>query len=253
MLQEKLDEIKKQAVEAFSAAVETKALYDQKVQFLGKSGSFSLLMKEMGKLAKEERPSFGKLVNEVKAELELLYQKQWAELETKELNAKLESERIDMSLPGPNKFLGKKHPIPMVIDEITDIFSRIGFSVRLGPLIEKDRYNFEALNIPKDHPARDMQDTFYIDETHVLRTQTSPIQIHSLESESLPLRVLGPGAVFRSDYDVSHLPMFHQIEGILVDKEVSMADLKGILAFFAKEFFGEDVKIRLRPSFFFFF
>ena len=250
MLQSKLEEIKKQAVEAFSGADSTKSLYDQKVQFLGKSGSFSGLMKEMGKLSKEERPAFGKLVNEVKSELENLYQSQFTKLESKELNAKLESERIDMTLPGDSIQLGKKHPINMVIDEITEIFSRSGFSVRLGPLIEKDRYNFEALNIPKDHPAREMQDTFYIDETHVLRTQTSPIQIHSLETEELPLRVLGPGAVFRSDYDVSHLPMFHQIEGILVDKEVSMADLKGILAFFAKEFFGKNVKIRLRPSFF---
>lgn len=250
MLQEKLEEIKKQAVEAFGSANDTKALYDEKVKFLGKSGSFSGVMKEMGKLSKEERPAFGKLVNEIKKELEEKYQEKFSELETAELNTKLEDERIDMSLPGPEFSIGNKHPINMVIDEIVDIFSRIGFSVRLGPLIEKDRYNFEALNIPKDHPARDMQDTFYIDETHVLRTQTSPIQIHSLENEDLPLRILGPGAVFRSDYDVSHLPMFHQIEGILVDKEVSMADLKGILGFFAKEFFGKDVKIRLRPSFF---
>ncbi|MAF90756.1 MAG: phenylalanine--tRNA ligase subunit alpha [Bdellovibrionaceae bacterium] len=250
MLQDKLQAIREEAVAAFKAATSSKDLYDQKVKYLGKKGSFSELMKEMGKLSKDERPKFGQLVNEVKNTLEDLFKELTDALKEKELNASLEDERIDMSLPGNRMRLGKKHPINMVIDELVDIFSRIGFSVRLGPLIERDRYNFEALNIPADHPARDMQDTFYIDEQHVLRTQTSPIQIHSLENESLPLRVLGPGAVFRSDYDVSHLPMFHQIEGILVDKEVSMADLKGILAYFAKEFFGPNVKIRLRPSFF---
>ncbi|MFK8136750.1 MAG: phenylalanine--tRNA ligase subunit alpha [Bdellovibrionales bacterium] len=250
MLQEKLNEIKESALAAFEAANSSKELYEQKVKFLGKSGSFSSLMKEMGKLTKEERPAFGKTVNLVKQELEAYYQTQEIHFKTLEMNQLLEKERLDMSLPGHPVEIGKKHPVNMVIDELVEIFSRIGFSVRLGPLIEKDRYNFEALNIPADHPARDMQDTFYIDKTHVLRTQTSPIQIHSLEGEELPLRVLGPGAVFRSDYDVSHLPMFHQIEGILVDKEVSMADLKGILAFFAKEFFGENVKVRLRPSFF---
>lgn len=250
MLQEKLQAIEEQAAAAFGAASSVKDLYEQKVKHLGKKADLALLMREMGKLSPEERPLFGQKVNEVKERLEALYEERERSLQAAELQARLEEERLDMSLPGPRRRAGKKHPIPMVIDEIVDIFSRLGFSVRLGPLIEQDRYNFEALNIPKDHPARDMQDTFYVDAQHVLRTQTSPIQIHSLENESLPLRILGPGAVFRSDYDVSHLPMFHQIEGILVDKQVSMADLKGILAYFAKQFFGEKVKIRLRPSFF---
>lgn len=250
MLEAKLKEIKELAVKAFEQAQDSKALYDEKVRFLGKKGSFSEVMKEMGKLSSEDRPKFGKLVNEIKSELEKIYTLQEANLKTKELNVKLNAEKLDMTLPGPKFNLGAKHPINKVIDDIVDIFSRIGFSVRLGPLIEQDRYNFEALNIPKDHPARDMQDTFYIDEHHVLRTQTSPIQIHSLENEKPPLRILGPGTVFRSDHDVSHLPMFHQIEGILVDRKVSMADLKGIIAYFNREFFGQSVNTRLRPSFF---
>lgn len=250
MLKEKIEEIRSQAAQAFSQATTSAALYELKVQFLGKQGSFSNIMKEMGKLSAEEKPAFGKLVNEVKQSLETLYSQKEEQLKNAELNAKLQSEKLDLTLPGPQVQMGAQHPISLVIDEIVSILARLGYSVRTGPLIEKDRYNFEALNIPKDHPARDMQDTFYVDETHVLRTHTSPIQIHVLETEKPPLRILGVGPVFRSDSDVSHSPNFHQIEGMLVDSKVSMADLKGTISFFVREFFGKDLKTRFRPSFF---
>jgi phenylalanyl-tRNA synthetase alpha chain len=250
MLDEKLKQIQEQASKEFSAAISSKELYDLKVKYLGKQGSVSLLMKDMGSLPKEERPEFGKRVNVVKDALETLYAKLEKDIQDKELLSQIESQKIDMGLPGPKLSVGAKHPIAMVIEQMVSIFSRIGFSVRTGPMIELDKYNFEALNIPKDHPAREMQDTFYIDTNYVLRTQTSPIQIHSLEKEDLPLRVLGPGAVFRVDADATHSPMFHQMEGMFVDKKVSMADLKGVLSFFNKEFFGPNIKTRFRPSFF---
>jgi phenylalanyl-tRNA synthetase alpha chain len=250
MLDEKLKQIQEQAEREFTTAASSKELYDIKVKYLGKQGSLSLIMKDMGSLPKEDRPEFGKRVNVVKDALEALYAKIEADLGSVELLKQIDSQKIDMTLPGPKIELGSKHPIPMVIEEMVAIFSRIGFSVRTGPMIELDKYNFEALNIPKDHPARDMQDTFYIDTNYVLRTQTSPIQIHSLEKETLPLRVLGPGAVFRVDADATHSPMFHQMEGMFVDKKVSMADLKGILSFFNKEFFGPEIQTRFRPSFF---
>lgn len=162
----------------------------------------------------------------------------------------MQNEKLDLTLPIDNNPIGSEHPIYKVTNEIFGIMARLGYSLRTGPLIEKDYYNFEALNIPKNHPARDMQDTFFVDETHVLRTHTSPIQIHSLENEKPPLRVIGTGSVFRVDSDISHLPNFHQIEGMCVDEKVSMSDLKGTISFFVKEFFGPGLKTRFRPSFF---
>lgn len=250
MLSEKVEKLKQQAREEFSEAQSVKDLYDCKVKFLGKKGEISLLMREMGKLSKEERPAFGQTVNVAKEELEAFYAEREALLKEKELGEKIASESLDLTLPGPHLFKGSSHPVTKVIDEIVAILARLGYSVRTGPLIEEDRYNFEALNIPADHPARDMQDTFYIDDSHVLRTHTSPIQIRTMESEELPLRILSPGSVFRCDSDVSHSPNFHQIEGLLVDKNVSMADLKGTIAFFVREFFGQKMEIRFRPSFF---
>lgn len=253
MLKEKLQTIQNEASEKFNSqlsAGNSKQLYDLKVHFLGKSGMLTEIMKEMGGLSKEERPQFGKLVNEVKGQLEALYSDVEAQIKNRELNSKLESERLDLTLPGKTKLQGQKHPVYMVTDEIVGIMGRLGYSLRTGPSIEKDYYNFEALNIPADHPARDMQDTFFIDKTHVLRTHTSPIQIHSLETEKPPLRIIGTGPVFRCDSDISHLPNFHQIEGMCVDEKVSMADLKGTISFFVNEFFGKGLKTRFRPSFF---
>lgn len=250
MLIYKLQKIKGEAEIAIKAARSSEELYQVKVQFFGKQGRLSLLMKEVGELPKEERPLFGKEVNLAQAHLQGLYGELETQLKTKELNQKLQSEVIDLSLPGPEVPRSGLHPIPRVIGEIVDILSRIGFSVRSGPMIETDHYNFTALNIPENHPARDMQDTFYVEGGKVLRTHTSPVQIHTMEAEKPPIRVLAPGGVFRVDSDASHSPHFHQIEALLVDKKVSMADLKGTISFFIKEFFGPDIKTRFRPSFF---
>lgn len=249
-MKERLEEIRSQASEAFQRAAGSKDLYDLKVQFLGKQGLFSTVMKEMGKLSPEERPFFGKRVNEVKQALEELYAEREAVLKGLELQSRLQAEALDLTLPAAHKPLGAQHPIALVTDEISGILARLGYSVRTGPLIEKERYNFEGLNIPKDHPARDMQDTFYIDEQHVLRTHTSPIQVRTMENERPPIRVVGLGPVFRSDSDISHSPNFHQIEGLCIDRDVSMADLKGTVSFFVREYFGRDLKTRFRPSFF---
>ena len=249
-MKEKIDSLADQALAEFQNAQNSETLYQAKVKYLGKNGSFSGLMKEMGGLSKEERPAVGQAMNEAKQRLESHYGARELEIKAVELAERLSTETLDITLPGPVIPAGTQHPISMVMDEMVAIFSRLGYSMRTGPMIELDRYNFEALNIPPDHPARDMQDTFYIDDRHVLRTQTSPIQVRTLEKEKLPLRILGPGAVFRCDSDISHAPMFHQMEGMLVDRKISMADLKGTLAFFAREFFGQNVKTRFRPSFF---
>lgn len=249
-LQTKLQSLQAQAVKKFESANTSQDLYNAKVEFLGKNGSLTEIMKDMAKLPKEEKPLFGKLVNEVKVVLEKQYEALEQGLKSKEINEKMDLEFLDMTLPSSSQPTGHEHPVAKVGKEIFQVLSRLGYSVRQGPLVEKDYYNFEALNIPPDHPARDMQDTFFVDRSHVLRTHTSPIQIHSLESETPPLRIMGIGAVFRCDSDISHLPHFHQVEGMCVDKKVSMADLKGTIAFFVKEFFGADLKTRFRPSFF---
>ena len=246
----KLDAIKQNAMKAFQAAQNSADLYNAKVQFLGKSGALTEAMKMMATLPKEEKPQFGKLVNDVKTELEAFYSEAELGLKSQEINLKMQTETLDLTLPVDNHSVGHEHPIYKVTNEIFSIMARLGYALRTGPLIEKDYYNFEALNIPKNHPARDMQDTFFIDETHVLRTHTSPIQIHSLENEKPPLRIIGTGPVFRCDSDISHLPNFHQIEGMCVDENVSMSDLKGTISYFVKEFFGPGLKTRFRPSFF---
>lgn len=250
MLEDKVKSLFEEAKSAVSSAADTKSLYDVKVQYLGKQGQFSTLMREMGKLPKDERPQFGQLVNTYKQKLEEAFEDQGRKLKNREMQARLETEKLDMSLPGPEQALGTLHPITLVTEKVVQALVRIGYSVRTGPLIEKDWYNFEALNIPADHPSRDLQDTFYLDDTTVLRTHTSPIQIRTMEEEKPPLRVIAPGSVCRSDSDVSHSPNFHQIEGLLVDRKVSMADLKGTISYFVKELFGTSVKIRFRPSFF---
>jgi phenylalanyl-tRNA synthetase alpha chain len=250
MSQTQLAQIKDKALKAFASAQNSQELYNFKVQFLGKSGALTEAMKMMATLPKEEKPAFGKLVNDVKVELESAYDKADAELKNKEIDQKMLEEKLDLSFSVASQEQGKEHPIYRVTNEIFSIMARLGYSLRTGPLIEKDYYNFEALNIPPNHPARDMQDTFFVDDTHVLRTHTSPIQIHSLENEKLPLRIIGTGPVFRCDSDISHLPNFHQIEGMCVDEKVSMSDLKGTISFFVKEFFGSGLKTRFRPSFF---
>jgi phenylalanyl-tRNA synthetase alpha chain len=250
MLQEKVHAIKEEALVAFKGAKDPKELYELKVKYLGKQGAFSLIMREFGALSNEEKPKVGQLINQAKVTLEEFYNHCETSLKNQALAAALQKENIDMTLPGPYAPLGSMHPITQVISEIVSILSRIGYSVRTGPLIESDRNNFTALNIPEDHPSRDLQDTFYLDHGHVLRTHTSPIQIRTMETEKPPIRVLAPGSVFRCDSDTSHSPNFHQIEGLLIDKKVSMADLKGTIQFFVQEFFGPGLKTRFRPSYF---
>lgn len=250
MLQEKVQSIKDEALQAFQAATDPQSLYDAKVKYLGKQGQFSLIMREFGSLSAEEKPKMGQLVNKIKNELETVYTDIEKNLKSAELKKKLAKETLDLTLPGPATSIGALHPIERVMNEIVDILAHIGFSVRTGPLIESDRNNFTALNIPENHPSRDLQDTFYLDSNHVLRTHTSPIQIRTMENETPPIRVLAPGSVFRSDSDTSHSPNFHQIEGLYIDKKVSMADLKGTISYFVQEFFGKDIKTRFRPSYF---
>jgi phenylalanyl-tRNA synthetase alpha chain len=256
----KIEELFQQAKSAFESAAASSSLYEVKVQFLGKQGSYSAVLKELGKLSPEEKKNIGRRANEVRDSLEKVYNEREAVLKSQELTLKLNKEKIDVTLPGVARMQGAEHPVWRVTKEMCDIFARIGFSVRSGPHIEKDFYNFDALNIPADHASRDMQDTFYIDDgvergpgefsPWLLRTHTSPVQIRSMLTEKPPLRILSPGGVYRSDSDMSHSPHFHQVEGLLIDENVSMSDLKGTLGFFAREFFGPDVKVRLRPSYF---
>lgn len=248
--QSKLNEIKDAALNAFRSSEGRKALYDQKVEFLGKSGKLTEIMKLMAGLSKEEKPQFGQIVNQVKTALEEAYERREKELFELELDKKMSSESVDLSLPATLHRIGTLHPVYKVFQEMVEILSKVGFSLKLGPHIESDYYNFEALNIPADHPARDMQDTFFVDDRHVLRTHTSPVWSRALEKEKPPFRILGAGAVFRYDSDISHLPHFHQFEGVCVQEKVSMADLKGTISFFVKEFFGPGLKTRFRPSFF---
>ncbi len=250
MDENRFEEIRVHAIGAIERTTSSSGLYEVKVSILGKHGKVSELMREMGKLSKEDRPLFGKRVNELKEELEAAFSAKEEQLKRQEWEERVQSEELDLTLPGPKAFRGRLHPVTLVIQEIVSIFQRLGFSVRTGPLIESDDYNFKALNFPEDHPARDMQDTFFIDEHHVLRTHTSPIQIRTMESEKPPLRILAPGMVFRCDSDMSHLPQFHQIEGLWIDEKVSMANLKGTISFFARTFFDQSVKVRFRPSFF---
>ncbi|MBX3019836.1 MAG: phenylalanine--tRNA ligase subunit alpha [Bdellovibrionaceae bacterium] len=245
-----LQTLKSEASSAFEKADSRKSLYEFKVEFLGKTGKLTTIMKEMAALPKEEKPAFGKTVNEVKSALEELYSRREQELGQKEIEARMLAEEVDLSLTAGPGTAGTEHPVQKVMNEIVSILSRVGYSLKLGPAVEKDYYNFEALNLPADHPARDMQDTFFVDDTHVLRTHTSPVWSRALEKEKPPFRILGGGAVFRVDSDISHLPHFHQFEGVCVDEKVSMADLKGTITFFVREFFGPGLKTRFRPSYF---
>ena len=216
-------------------------------QYLGRKGRFTLLLKRLPELPKEERPAIGKLVNQLKEELRRAFQ-----AATDALTAKAEHEIsvFDVTLPGRRPLLGHMHPITQTTEEICRIFVTLGFRVVQGPEVELDYYNFEALNMPKDHPARDMQDTFYISDNVVLRTHTSPMEIRVMEAQSPPVSIISPGKVYRPDSDISHTPMFHQVEGLLVDKGVTFGDLKGTLTTFVHQMFGHDTKLRFRPSFF---
>lgn len=251
-MREELKKIKQQALEAMEESKSIDNLNEMKVRFLGKKGELTQILKGMGALSEEERPVIGQLANEVRDELNTRLEQKMTELKTAIQEAKLASETLDVTLPGRALAQGSKHPLTMVIDEAKQIFLGLGFEVAEGPEIESDYYNFEALNLPKDHPARDMQDTFYINPEIVLRTHTSPVQVRTMEAKqgALPVKIVCPGKVYRKDDDATHSPMFHQIEGLAVDRHITMSDLKGVLLAFTQQMFGKDVKIRLRPSYF---
>ena len=248
-MKNQLIEIKKEALNVLSSVKDEKELNDLRVKYLGKKGVITLSLKKVGSLSSEERPEFGRQVNEVKNILEEGIKAKKDELK-KKASLDEKNDFFDPTLPGKRPARGTLHPITQVMDEVISIFTFMGFEVAEGPEIESDYYNFEALNIPKDHPARDMQDTFYITDDIVLRTHTSPVQIRTMEKESPPVRVIAPGKVYRCDSDISHTPMFHQVEGLFVDEGVSFTHLKGILNIFAHEVFGRDTALRFRPSFF---
>jgi len=249
-MKEKLGQIGDQAREAIMKASTEAELQQVKSRYLGKKGEVTDLMKGMRDLPPEQRPEFGAQVNQVKGALEELVELQLQHVREAAIDERLQSEKIDVTLPGREPARGSKHPVSLVTADLVEIFSGLGFSVAEGPEIEKDFYNFEALNIPKDHPARDMQDTFYVSDDVVLRTHTSPVQIRSMLKHQPPVRVIAPGTVYRRDSDLTHSPMFHQIEGFMVDKHITFGDLKGILTNFITEYFGANTDVRFRPSFF---
>ncbi|MEW5849706.1 MAG: phenylalanine--tRNA ligase subunit alpha [Myxococcota bacterium] len=245
-----LQAIVDEARRAFQGADTAEAVEALRVTFLGKKGRLSELLKGLSKLSAEERPAFGKVVNEAKEALELASQEALTRAKAKK-DAEALSVSLDVTVPGRRTPRGHMHPVRETTQAIINAFTQMGYRLATGPEVEHDFYNFEALNIPKDHPARDMQDTFYLSDEVVLRTHTSPCQIRvMLEAKKPPVRVVNPGAVYRSDSDATHSPMFHQVEGLYVDEEVSLSDLKGTLLTFARRIFGPDVRIRLRPSFF---
>ena len=239
------------ASKAIASAIDLKALDDSRVQYLGKKGELTDLLKGLGKLSKEERPAMGEAINEAKVKIQKLIETRKEELEELALNQRLLDEKIDVTLPGRNSEKGSLHPITQTLNHIQDIFTKAGFEIEIGPEIEDDFHNFSALNIPEHHPARAMHDTFYFDANTVLRTHTSPVQIRTLERQKPPVRVIVPGKVYRCDSDVTHTPMFHQVEGLIVDKEASFSQLKGLLIDFLRAYFEkDDLKVRFRPSYF---
>lgn len=231
-------------------ATNSKDLEGVRVQLLGKQGSVTTQLKTIGALAPEDRSAFGAAVNRVRVELTTALESRSVAIAEVERQADIESQRVDVTLPGRGVAPGGLHPVTRTLRKIERIFLRAGFSIAYGPEIEDDFHNFEALNIPKNHPARAMHDTFYIDPETVLRTHTSPVQVRYLEDHSPPVNIIAPGRVYRCDSDVTHTPMFHQLEGLAVDTDISFGDLKGILIFFLQEFFERDLPVRFRPSFF---
>jgi len=246
----RVDAIADEARAAIGRATSSTQLEELRVRYLGRQGSLTMLLRSLGSLPAAERPRVGAVANEVKRELEALLELRLGETREAERRLERARHRIDLTLPGRRPLSGGVHPLTRVQDEIVNIFVGLGFSVAEGPEIEDDYHNFEALNIPRDHPARDMQDTFYLSEDTLLRTHTSPVQIRTMQAQRPPVRLIVPGRVYRRDADITHSPMFHQIEGLAIDRNISMGDLKGTLELFAREMFGGHSKIRFRPSFF---
>lgn len=251
-MEEQLAALRHEAVTKLTETTTMETLNELRVKYLGKKGSLTAALRGLGGLDPALRPRMGQIVNEIRAELEDLIDAKTADIKQAELDKKLASERIDVTLPGRRAAQGGKHPLTITLDRIKETFMRMGFDVAEGPEVEKDYYNFEALNFPHDHPARDMQDSFYITGDILLRTHTSPVQVRTMQSvkPDSPVKVIAPGKVYRWDYDATHSPMFHQVEGLIVDKGITFADLKGTLELFIREIFGSNTRVRFRPSFF---
>ena len=246
-----LEQIKENALKELRDCLEGKGLDALRVKYLGKKGELTAILKQMGKLSAEERPVIGQVANEVRQTLEAAVARRQEELKAREMELRLAAEKLDVTMPGKVRAQGGLHPLSIVQEDLIDIFRSMGFDVVDGPEVETDYYCFEALNVPKDHPARDMQDTFYLGESLLLRTQTSAAQIRVMEGRKPPIRIVCPGRVYRADdLDATHSPMFHQMEGLVVDKGITMCDLKGCLEQFVHEIYGPETQVRLRPSFF---
>ncbi len=251
MMKEKLEQIRAQAAAALKNAADERSVDEIRIQFLGKKGELTSILKQMGSLSAEERPKMGQLANEIRGDIENTIAGTMAAMKKRALDRRLEKETLDVTIPGKKPALGRLHPLNSTLNQLIDIFRSMGFDVVDGPEVENDYYNFEALNVPKDHPARDMQDTFYLAENLLLRTQTSATQIRTMEQRKPPIRMICPGRVYRSDeVDTTHSPVFHQVEGLVVDKGITMCDLKGTLEQMAHEIYGPETKVKFRPSFF---
>jgi len=249
-MKEQLDILAAAMLTSLGAVTTEKDLQDLKVRYLGKKGELTAVMKSLGTLSSDERPVVGQIINSIKARFEDEFATRLTAVKETEKARKLASDRLDVTLPGRRTMVGTRHPVTMVVEEVSEIFAGLGFQVAEGPEIELDFYNFEALNFPKDHPARDMQDTFFLEGDRLLRTHTSPVQVRTMLRHAPPVRIIAPGTVYRCDSDATHSPMFHQIEGLMVDKGITFGDLKGILTIFVNQYFGKGIGMRLRPSFF---
>ena len=250
-MKEKLEALRSEAMNDIAAVQDEQTLDAWRVKYLGKKGALTEILRGMGALPAEERPKMGQLVNEVRAAFEQAFAENSDNMKNAAKNARLAAETVDVTMPGKTNKGGSLHPLNQTLADMIDIFQSMGFDVVDGPEIETDHYNFEALNVPADHPARDMQDTFYLADNLLLRTQTSAAQIRTMETRKPPIRIICPGRVYRADeVDATHSPVFHQVEGLVVDKGITMCDLKGVLEQFAHEIYGKDTKVRFRPSFF---
>jgi phenylalanyl-tRNA synthetase alpha chain len=245
---DRLKALEASALSRIKEAADVQSLESLRIQYLGRKGELTAILRDMGSLSPEDRPKIGKHANEVKDRLERALNESVARIGDAAAGKK--QARIDYTLPGRQGFAGKVHPITRVYRRIVDIFLGMGFDLAEGPEVELDYYNFEALNMPRHHPARDMQDTFYINDEMLLRTHTSPVQVRTMESRRPPIKIIAPGKAYRPDYDVTHSPMFHQVEGLMVGTDISMADLKGVLTVFVHAMFGDEIGLRFRPSFF---
>jgi len=251
-MEKELQALRRQALEEFAQVTDKDSLNNFRVKYLGKKSELTAALRQMGSLSQEERPRIGQIVNDIRAELENLLAEKQSGFKQTEFVQKVSSERVDVTLPGRRAKWGHKHPLTITLDHIKRTFLNMGFDIAEGPEIENDYYNFEALNFGKDHPARDMQDSFYLTKEFLLRTHTSPVQARVMQAAepNSPVRIIAPGRVYRCDYDATHSPVFQQVEGLVVDRGIRLSDLKGTLELFAKEIFGREVKVRFRPSFF---